>query len=734
MTAQLSPPPRYRAVDSNGNPIAFGKLTTYAAGTTTPQATYVDSTQTTQNTNPIILNAMGECALWLDPSLTYKFNLTDQFGNQVPGYPVDNIQGGFTPSGIPASLIPIPTNTWTLGNSTHSWAQLYLGANAIPVLDTVSGNIGYIGRTSAETAASVTPTDYFYPPGDLRRYGCDVTGATDNTTQIQNAISAAVASGGVGFIYHPGGTIIHTGQITIPNGLAVVGVSRAASVFKFTGSPSGSPAATRSAWRYTGVAPWSGYANVMFRHVTLWYQNAINFAAVLEISAWGWAYWDIYDIWVKGSASYGIILDGVELCSLHNSLIENTNSTVNYNVWIVNGADRGFTQGTGFSNIISVRENQISGGAGALGLVDDGGNEHIVQGNNFNQHRFPASFAGVTGLKLGGNSFETTLQTGSANVIFNSVSQAGNAVGACTGFDISGNGFFGNLSSGSLLVFFGTQYNISAITKATSAVVTFSTVSSANPFVTGAFIYFAGISGMTQLNGQGGLVTAIGGSSAAWTATIAINSSGFGAYTSGGTGQMMHSGGFVKGNNFGSQLGRGGAIDVTYLANSECSCNTDLGSASMSHYVGPHQDTNGNTLLPPQNGFLPSLGISLSQYGDTRYGSQFGAAVKSTVITVTYSASMTFDLGTGNAFDITANNGTAFTINSPSNASGGSLFVVTVRNTSGGALGAVTWGPSFHLAGAWVSPSTGNNRSILFLTDGSGISHEVARAAADVAN
>jgi hypothetical protein len=40
---------------------------------------------------------------------------------------------------------------------------------------------------------------------------------------------------------------------------------------------------------------------------------------------------------------------------------------------------------------------------------------------------------------------------------------------------------------------------------------------------------------MTQINGLTGTVTAIGGSSGAWTATVNINSSGFSAYTGGGT-------------------------------------------------------------------------------------------------------------------------------------------------------------------------------------------------------
>src|SRR6185312_129116 len=168
MTTQLSPLPIFKGFDNLGLPLAFGKLFTYEAGTTTPQATYTDSTGSTPNTNPVILNARGEAQIWLDPTLNYKFLLTDSFGNQIPGWPVDNITGSLAPG---QSIIPTVTNTYTLGDAQFSWANVYVGINDAPVLDTVSGNIGYYARTAAEIAAGVTPSNYAYAPLDLRRYG-----------------------------------------------------------------------------------------------------------------------------------------------------------------------------------------------------------------------------------------------------------------------------------------------------------------------------------------------------------------------------------------------------------------------------------------------------------------------------------------------------------------------------------------------------------------------------------
>lgn len=219
MTAQLAPVPVFRSWDNNGFPLVGGKLYTYQAGTTTPQATYIDSTQTTQNTNPVILNFRGEAFVWLDPALTYKFVLRDFFGNLI--WTEDNIPGGFGALPISTSLIPTPTNTFTLGNSTHSWANVYVGPNAAPVLDTVSGNIGYYARTAAEIAASVTPTNFSYPPGDMRRYGVDLTGATDSTSAMQNCINSSAGA----FVYLPNGIYKFTSVTGIEN-MRMTGQSR----------------------------------------------------------------------------------------------------------------------------------------------------------------------------------------------------------------------------------------------------------------------------------------------------------------------------------------------------------------------------------------------------------------------------------------------------------------------------------------------------------------------------
>ena len=87
--ASLTPTPKQQFFDANGNPLVAGKVYTYAGGTTTPIATYTDQTGATANTNPIILDSRGMANIWLQPTVAYKFLITDE--NDVTQYTTDNI-------------------------------------------------------------------------------------------------------------------------------------------------------------------------------------------------------------------------------------------------------------------------------------------------------------------------------------------------------------------------------------------------------------------------------------------------------------------------------------------------------------------------------------------------------------------------------------------------------------------------------------------------------------------
>lgn len=100
--------------------------------------------------------------------------------------------------------------------------------------------------------------------------------------------------------------------------------------------------------------------------------------------------------------------------------------------------------------------------------------------------------------------------------------------------------------------------------------------------------------------------------------------------------------------------------------------------------------------------------------------------------TVTYSAAMTIDASKGSVFSVSATNATAFTFNAPTNGYASQQITVVVRNTSGAALGAVTWNAAFKLA-AWTQPASGFSRSITFEYNGTNWV-EVSRTPVDVPN
>ena len=87
--ANLAPVLKQQFFDSNGDPLVGGKLYTYAAGTTTPKVTYKDRDASQANTNPIILDARGECDVWI--SGVYKFVLKD--ANDATFWSVDKVTG-----------------------------------------------------------------------------------------------------------------------------------------------------------------------------------------------------------------------------------------------------------------------------------------------------------------------------------------------------------------------------------------------------------------------------------------------------------------------------------------------------------------------------------------------------------------------------------------------------------------------------------------------------------------
>lgn len=75
--------------DNNGEPCSSCKLYTYAAGTSTPLATYADSALMTANANPVVLNSAGRWPIFLSAN-SFKFVLKNS-AETVTYFTIDNV-------------------------------------------------------------------------------------------------------------------------------------------------------------------------------------------------------------------------------------------------------------------------------------------------------------------------------------------------------------------------------------------------------------------------------------------------------------------------------------------------------------------------------------------------------------------------------------------------------------------------------------------------------------------
>jgi hypothetical protein len=162
--AALAPVGKQQFFDASGRPLSGGKVYTYVAGTTTPLATYTDSTMATENSNPIVLDAGGFSAIWLNPAQTYKFIVKTSLGVTIST--TDNLTAAVGGGSAGAQLGV--ANTWTAAQSG-------------PFYDNGGAVLNVMGAP----------------------YGAKGNGSTDDTAAINAAIAAAPLQDGSWSIFPP---------------------------------------------------------------------------------------------------------------------------------------------------------------------------------------------------------------------------------------------------------------------------------------------------------------------------------------------------------------------------------------------------------------------------------------------------------------------------------------------------------------------------------------------------
>jgi len=150
----------------NGVPLAGGLVYTYAAGTTTPQATYTASTGSVANSNPIVLDSAGRVPyeIWLTNNVSYKFIVKDSTFVQIGSY--DNLTG----QGTVLSDLYVGGNVTISGNLTVTGSTIqnrpsfsaYLAANQSVTTNTVTKVT--INTEEWDTNTNFDTTTYRFQP------------------------------------------------------------------------------------------------------------------------------------------------------------------------------------------------------------------------------------------------------------------------------------------------------------------------------------------------------------------------------------------------------------------------------------------------------------------------------------------------------------------------------------------------------------------------------------------
>lgn len=209
--------------NNQGVVLAGGKINTYLAGSTTPLATWTDSTQIITNANPIILDSAGRplTEIWFQAGTLYKLVLTDANNNVLGTW--DNIAGlnDITSSivlteWVATNLIPSFINTTSFsvpGNNTATFpvncrvkiavsagtVYGYVVSSAFTTVTTVVIQSDALALDSGVSSVSVGLLSSVNPsyPQQLLPMNAPVTVASAATTAIGAALSANVIVSGV---------------------------------------------------------------------------------------------------------------------------------------------------------------------------------------------------------------------------------------------------------------------------------------------------------------------------------------------------------------------------------------------------------------------------------------------------------------------------------------------------------------------------------------------------------
>lgn len=265
--------------DQSGNPLSGGLISTFTAGTTTPQAAFTDSTGVTPLSNPVVCDSAGRAQIWLSAA-AYKFVIKTSAGvtlQTIDGYNPTNVTttvAGLTDTADLTMQQPVAatgganqssnnikvqgqywtgsttaTDQWViqdvLGSGSNPTSTLTFshsgssGANAISFTPTVSFNnltIANATITNNETvggALTVTGNSTLPTITSGNVGGVIVVDGVKYPT-IAAALAAVPAAGGD--VYIPAGTYTVSSTLLIPSNCTVRGAGTQRTIINTSGA------------------------------------------------------------------------------------------------------------------------------------------------------------------------------------------------------------------------------------------------------------------------------------------------------------------------------------------------------------------------------------------------------------------------------------------------------------------------------------------------------------------
>jgi hypothetical protein len=225
----VSPIPVPQFFSAVGQPLNSEKIFTYAAGTTTPLASYTDATGITPNTNPIILNAGGFPAdnngnivgIWLGPQ---KYKIIAQNSSGVQQWMADGVSGNnifnltnLTMAETIAPACPGFTGVLWADSTGHRWkmcnngtADFVVGQNTTDTLTNKTINSPTI---STPTMSGIVAGNPLFTSLNNIKFADSLPGSS-----VQLAINALPPGGGTAY---QGCGLTYGGPITFPNGVKI---------------------------------------------------------------------------------------------------------------------------------------------------------------------------------------------------------------------------------------------------------------------------------------------------------------------------------------------------------------------------------------------------------------------------------------------------------------------------------------------------------------------------------